>query len=70
MNLPNVTLSNTSHLICITFFGETDGVTLSRLDGIYIYILFRVPPVCVGEMLLALLLTLLHTNDDNRLSTQ
>ena len=31
MNLPNVTLPNMSHLVYITFFGETDGVTLSRL---------------------------------------
>ena len=26
-----VTLSNMSHLVYITLFGETDGVTLSRL---------------------------------------
>ena len=32
INLPNVTLSNMSHLVYITLFGETDGVTLSRLD--------------------------------------
>ena len=31
INLPNVTLSNMSHLVYITHFGETDGVTLSRL---------------------------------------
>ena len=31
INLPNVTLSNMSHLVYITLFGETDGVTLSRL---------------------------------------
>ena len=31
INLPNVTLSNVSHLVYITRFGETDGVTLSRL---------------------------------------
>ena len=31
INIPNVTLSNMSHLIYITLFGETDGVTLSRL---------------------------------------
>ena len=31
MNLPNVTLSNMSHLVYITLFGETDGVTLSSL---------------------------------------
>ena len=30
--LPNVTLSNMSHLVYITLFGETDGVTLLRLD--------------------------------------
>ena len=29
INLPDVTLSNMSHLVYITFFGETDGVTLS-----------------------------------------
>ena len=33
-NLQNVTLSNMSHLVYITLFGETDGVTLSRLEGI------------------------------------
>ena len=32
INLPNVTLSNKPHLVYITHFGETDGVTLSRLD--------------------------------------
>ena len=32
INLPNVTLSNMSHLVYITLFGETDGVTLSRLE--------------------------------------
>ena len=42
INLPNVTLSNTSHLVYITLFGETDGVILSRLDcawdlNVYIY---------------------------------
>ena len=31
INLPTVTLSNMSHLVYITLFGETDGVTLSRL---------------------------------------
>ena len=31
INLPNVTLSNISHLVYITLSGETDGVTLSRL---------------------------------------
>ena len=31
INLPNVTLSNMSHLVYVTLFGETDGVTLSRL---------------------------------------
>ena len=32
INLPNVTLSNMSHLVYITLFGETGGVTLTRLD--------------------------------------
>ena len=32
INLPNVTLSNMSHLVYITLFGETDGVTLWRLE--------------------------------------
>ena len=32
INLPIVTLSSMSHLVYITLFGETDGVTLSRLD--------------------------------------
>ena len=32
INLPNVTLSNMSHLENITLVGETDGVTLSRLE--------------------------------------
>ena len=32
INLPNVTLSSMSHLVYITLFGETDGVTFSRLD--------------------------------------
>ena len=32
INLPNVTLSNMPHLVYITLFGETDGVTLSRLE--------------------------------------
>ena len=27
INLPNVTLSNMSHLVYITLFGKTDGVT-------------------------------------------
>jgi hypothetical protein len=31
-NLQNVTLSNMSHLVYITLYGETDGVILSRLD--------------------------------------
>ena len=31
-NLPNVTLSNMAHLIYVTFFVETDGVMLSRLE--------------------------------------
>jgi hypothetical protein len=31
-NLQNVTLSNMSHLVSITLYGETDGVILSRLD--------------------------------------
>ena len=30
--LPNVTLSNMSHLVYITLFGETDGVTLLRVE--------------------------------------
>ena len=34
INLPNVTLSNMSQLVYITLFGETDGLTLSRLDCI------------------------------------
>jgi hypothetical protein len=29
-----VTLSNMSHLVYITLYGETDGVILSRLDCI------------------------------------
>lgn len=33
-NLQNMTLSNMSHLIYITLYGETDGVILSRLDCI------------------------------------
>ena len=37
-NLQNVTLSNMSHLVYITLYGETDGVTLSRLDCIYLSI--------------------------------
>ena len=32
INFPNVTLSNMSHLVYITLFGEMDGVTLSRLE--------------------------------------
>jgi hypothetical protein len=31
-NLQNVTISNMSHLVYITLYGETDGVILSRLD--------------------------------------
>ena len=34
ITLPNVTSSNMSHLVYITLFGETDGVTLSRLGCI------------------------------------
>ena len=32
INLPNVTLSNMSHLVYITLLCETDGVTISRLE--------------------------------------
>ena len=32
INVPNVTLSNMSRLVYITILGETDGVTLSRLE--------------------------------------
>ena len=35
INFPNVTLSNMSHLVYITLFGEMDDVTLSRLECIY-----------------------------------
>ena len=31
INISNVTISNMPHLVYITIFGETDGVTLSRL---------------------------------------
>ena len=31
INLPNATISNMSHLVYLTLFGETDGVTLPRL---------------------------------------
>ena len=45
-NLPNVTLSNVSHVVRVTLFGETDGVTLSWLGCTsrdeYIYIKERV----------------------------
>ena len=34
INLQNVSLSNMSQLVYITVFGETDGVTLSRLECI------------------------------------
>ena len=34
ISIPNVTSSNMSHLVYITCFGETDGVTLSRLGCI------------------------------------
>ena len=37
INLPNVTLSNMSHVVYITLFGETDGVTLSRLGCIKVF---------------------------------
>ena len=37
INLPNIMLSNMSHLVYITLFGETDGVTLSRLGCPILY---------------------------------
>ena len=38
INLPNVTLSNMSHLVYITLLGEMDGVTLSRLECIWTHL--------------------------------
>ena len=47
-NRQNVTLSNMSHLVCITLFGETHGVTLSRLDCIAS--LWTIFCQCLGQL--------------------
>ena len=43
IHLPNVTISNMSHLVYIKLFGEMDGVTLSRLGCSSLCVAFELP---------------------------
>ena len=47
INLPNLRSSNMPHLVYITLFGETDGVTLSRLDCSTFILSLYVQKACV-----------------------
>ena len=48
---PNVTLSNVSHLFISLFFGETDGVTFSRLGCTWFAIQMKpVEPIAWGGL--------------------